>query len=69
MTFSVVEPASYRAMRVLIEVFLGSWCFFAVAAAQQAKPAHEQPLDYVNGLVGSAPLDKQELIGNAPPPG
>jgi predicted alpha-1,2-mannosidase len=23
----------------------------------------------VNGLVGTAPLDKQELIGNAPPPG
>jgi hypothetical protein len=23
----------------------------------------------VNGLVGTAPLDRQELIGNAPPPG
>ncbi len=29
----------------------------------------KKPLDYVNGLVGTAPLDQQELIGNAPPPG
>lgn len=28
-----------------------------------------RPLDYANGLVGTAPLDRQELIGNAPPPG
>ena len=27
------------------------------------------PVDYANPLVGTAPLDKQELIGNAPPPG
>ena len=27
------------------------------------------PLDWVNTLVGTAPLDKQVLIGNAPPPG
>ena len=35
-----------------------------VAPAQNKKP-----LDYVNGLVGTAPLDRKELIGNAPPPG
>jgi predicted alpha-1,2-mannosidase len=29
----------------------------------------KQPVDYVNGLVGTAPLDDQKLIGNAPPPG
>ena len=27
------------------------------------------PLDYVNGLVGTAPLDQKAFIGNAPPPG
>jgi predicted alpha-1,2-mannosidase len=29
----------------------------------------KKPVDYVNGLVGTAPLDEQKLIGNAPPPG
>ena len=29
----------------------------------------QQPVDYANPLVGTAPLDRQELIGNAPPPG
>ncbi len=29
----------------------------------------KRPIDYVNTLVGSAPLDQQGLIGNAPPPG
>jgi predicted alpha-1,2-mannosidase len=37
----------------------------SIASAAQSK----QPIDYVNGLVGTAPLDKQSLIGNAPPPG
>lgn len=31
--------------------------------------ASPSPVDYANPLVGTAPLDKQELIGNAPPPG
>ena len=29
----------------------------------------KSPLGYANGLVGTAPLDNQKLIGNAPPPG
>jgi predicted alpha-1,2-mannosidase len=29
----------------------------------------KKPIDYVNGLVGTAPLDNQKLIGNAPPHG
>lgn len=37
--------------------------------AQQAPRAHKSPVDYVNALVGTAPLDDQKLIGNAPPPG
>ena len=31
--------------------------------------AQKAPVDWVNTLVGTAPLDKQEFIGNAPPPG
>ena len=42
-----------------------------VALGFQAKPttSTKRPIDYVNGLVGTAPLDDQKLIGNAPPPG
>ncbi|MGH7953497.1 MAG: hypothetical protein ACREFE_16500 [Limisphaerales bacterium] len=29
----------------------------------------ENPVELANPLVGTAPLDKQKLIGNAPPPG
>jgi predicted alpha-1,2-mannosidase len=39
----------------------------AVVSAQTA-PA-KAPVDEVNPLVGTAPLDRPELIGNAPPPG
>jgi hypothetical protein len=31
--------------------------------------AGERPVDYANPLVGTAPLDDPQLIGNAPPPG
>ncbi len=37
----------------------------AIAAQTNAK----RPIDYVNALVGTAPLEQQKLIGNAPPPG
>ena len=36
---------------------------------QEMATSKKRPVDYVNGLVGTAPLDKQKLIGNAPPPG
>jgi hypothetical protein len=32
-------------------------------AAQQVSPPGRRPLDYVNTLVGTAPLDDQKLIG------
>lgn len=38
-------------------------------AAQNTSTAAKTPLEYANGLVGTAPLDDQKLIGNAPPPG
>jgi len=42
-------------------------CFVLVCAG--GLRAQNEPLRWVNTLVGTAPLDKQELIGNAPPPG
>lgn len=39
------------------------------ARAQHTDARSQRPVDYVNGLVGTAPLDQQTLIGNAPPPG
>jgi len=42
-------------------------CLLLACAA--ALGAQKRPVDWVNTLVGTAPLDKQELIGNAPPPG
>jgi predicted alpha-1,2-mannosidase len=37
--------------------------------AATVAPGKKDPLDYVNGLFGTASLDDPELIGNAPPPG
>ncbi|HEX3437289.1 MAG TPA: GH92 family glycosyl hydrolase, partial [Pseudacidobacterium sp.] len=37
--------------------------------AQHSATSAKRPIEYVNGLVGTAPLDNQKLIGNAPPPG
>ena len=40
------------------------------AVPLQGAPVHEKtPVEYATGLVGTAPLDDQNLIGNAPPPG
>lgn len=43
-------------------------CLLLVVCAT-ALGAQVGPLEWVNTLVGTAPLDKQVLIGNAPPPG
>jgi predicted alpha-1,2-mannosidase len=52
--------------RVLL---LSGFLFALPLAAQQPAATGRQPVDYANGLVGTAPLDQQLLIGNAPPPG
>jgi predicted alpha-1,2-mannosidase len=50
-------------------------CVFSVVlsvsllSAQGAAGQAKKPVDYANGLVGTAPLDDPKLIGNAPPPG
>lgn len=40
-----------------------------VMQAQSAAHPGKSPIDYANPLVGTAPLDNEKLIGNAPPPG
>src|SRR5665213_1135774 len=40
-----------------------------LAASATQLAAGDRPADYANPLVGTAPLDDQQLIGNAPPPG
>jgi predicted alpha-1,2-mannosidase len=49
-------------MKKMVLLFAAVIC---AALAFQAK----KPIDYVNALVGTAPLDDPKLIGNAPPPG
>jgi predicted alpha-1,2-mannosidase len=49
--------------------FLATIGLLSSLPAQQVSHASKRPLDYVNALVGTAPLDNQKLIGNAPPLG
>ncbi len=44
-------------------------CLSLCCAFAPGQAAKKSPVDYANGLVGTAPLDDQKLIGNAPPPG
>jgi predicted alpha-1,2-mannosidase len=42
---------------------------FLAASGAVAAGSNDKPVDCANPLVGTAPLDSQQLIGNAPPPG
>lgn len=53
-----------RTHRVAIALLATAAC--GGLALAQTRPS---PVDEANPLVGTAPLDRQELIGNAPPPG
>jgi predicted alpha-1,2-mannosidase len=55
---------SYLAIMLLSGIYCDSTMF-----AQTTGARGKLPVDYANGLVGTAPLDNQKLIGNAPPPG
>jgi len=53
-----------------LAVVLMFGCLLAPGALAQRVPTFgKRPVDYANGLVGTAPLDDRKLIGNAPPPG
>ena len=53
-------------LRRILLVLLSAGALIPKFAAQSNS---KRPVDYVNTLVGTAPLDQQKLIGNAPPPG
>lgn len=57
------------ATRIQLLTTLLCGCSLPFLPAQRTPGPHKQPVDYANGLVGTAPLDDQKLIGNAPPPG
>lgn len=60
---------AHRLLRPFGLSILTAFVFISLCSAQSTKNPGKTPLDYVNGLVGTAPLDNQKLIGNAPPPG
>lgn len=57
-----------RSIRWSSLVLLAAACAVTMRA-QSPTATHKTPIEYANGLVGTAPLDDQKLIGNAPPPG
>lgn len=62
----IATRSSVRCVCLLF--FCGSF-LLPFVRAQKTQAHSERPIDYANGLVGTAPLDQQKLIGNAPPPG
>lgn len=60
---------SPRFARFLAICLLIEYLSLLSVVAQNAPASPKRPIDYANGLVGTAPLDDQKLIGNAPPPG
>jgi predicted alpha-1,2-mannosidase len=61
--------ASRSSARFLAIVILLGCSMVPWLSAQRVPTSGKRPVDYANGLVGTAPLDDQKLIGNAPPPG
>jgi predicted alpha-1,2-mannosidase len=61
--------AARRSIRCVGILFFCGGFLLPFMRAQKAVAHGERPIDYANGLVGTAPLDQQKLIGNAPPPG
>jgi len=61
--------AARQSIRRLTIPLLCGYFLLPWLLAQRMPNSGKRPLDYANGLVGTAPLDSQKLIGNAPPPG
>ena len=53
-------------VRGIPAILLSASALVSVGLAQNSS---KKPIDYVNTLVGTAPLDQQRFVGNAPPPG
>ena len=61
--------AARQSIRRLTIPLLCGYFLLPWLLAQRMPNSGKRPVDYANGLVGTAPLDSQKLIGNAPPPG
>src|SRR6266496_3239368 len=53
----------------MILILLLVTIFASKVPAQRIATSGKRPVNYVNTLVGTAPLDDPGVIGNAPPPG
>jgi predicted alpha-1,2-mannosidase len=67
------RASSIRNHRVAVAVALAIFVFGSIATGyaqhSNAPKSATSAVDEANPLVGTAPLDRQDLIGNAPPPG
>jgi predicted alpha-1,2-mannosidase len=59
----------HAALAVVLAIFAFSNMGAARAQSSDTHRSTTSAVDEANPLVGTAPLDRQELIGNAPPPG
>lgn len=61
----------FTTRRRVLSAVMSLWACVLISEvrAQSARPTEKTPVQYANGLVGTAPLDNQKLVGNAPPPG
>jgi predicted alpha-1,2-mannosidase len=65
-----LSPARARLALTIALAIVASGCIEASDARNgTTSPSSTSSVDEANPLVGTAPLDRQELIGNAPPPG
>ena len=65
--FSVLQRR--RCIRHLAGILLAGFFCLSTLSGQNRPGTNKRPVDYANGLVGTAPLDDPKLIGNAPPAG
>ena len=64
----LTTPPRYRARAIGLSI--AAVIIFSVPGmAQDGTRSGNRPVDLADPLVGTAPLDRPELIGNAPPPG
>lgn len=62
-------PCRNTVYTVAAVALLGGVLAFPFPAGSAPSDGDKAPVEWANGLVGTAPLDDPSLIGNAPPPG
>ena len=63
-----IRHAVIRRSRLVL-LATGAAAIATLAGAALAQSQLTDPVELANPLMGTAPLDNQKLIGNAPPPG